>query len=66
MLSRIDDAKRVAGVINALLRDPGTSFWLRNAASALLERDPVDAANDAAALANLMRLRLANFHADME
>lgn len=34
-----------------ILNDPAASFWLKNALRSALERDPVDAANDAAVLA---------------
>ena len=40
-----------------LLRDPSTSFWLRNALNSALSRDPVDAANDAEILARVLDLR---------
>ena len=40
-----------------LLKDPATSFWLRNALIAALSRDPVDAANDAEILARVLDRR---------
>jgi hypothetical protein len=35
--------------------DPCASYWLRDSVKALLQRDPVDAVNDAEALALAMR-----------
>ena len=32
--------------IQEILKDPATSYWLRDALTALLERDPVDALHD--------------------
>lgn len=43
--------------IQALLDSPGTSHWLREALSKAVERDPVDAANDAEVLAELLTRR---------
>ncbi len=40
--------------VDGLLRDPSTSFWLRNALTSALSRDPVDAANDADILARVL------------
>ena len=40
--------------VEELLSDPSTSFWLRNALTLALLRDPVDAANDAEILARLL------------
>lgn len=37
--------------VAAILHDPAASAWLRSALRDLLVRDPVDAANDAEALA---------------
>lgn len=37
-----------------VLNDPTASTWLREALRSALERDPVDAANDAEALAQLL------------
>jgi hypothetical protein len=36
--------------IKRLVSDPGVSFWLRDALLSALQRDPVDAANDAEVL----------------
>ena len=43
--------------IDEILRDPAASFWLTNALRLALERDPVDAANDAEVLARLLDRR---------
>lgn len=43
--------------VEDLLKDPSTSFWLRNALIAALSRDPVDAANDAEILARVFDRR---------
>jgi hypothetical protein len=40
--------------VEDLLNDPSTSFWLRNALTSALLRDPVDAANDAEILARVL------------
>ena len=40
------------------MNDPSTSRWLRVAINEALARDPVDAFNDAAMLAELLRERL--------
>jgi hypothetical protein len=42
----------------ALLRDPTTSDWLKAALQRALERDPVDALQDALALAGILEERL--------
>ena len=44
--------------IEDVLRDPAASFWLKNALKTALERDPVDAANDAEILLHLLNARL--------
>lgn len=43
--------------IDAVLRDPSASAWLRTSLSAALDRDPVDAANEAEVLAQLLDRR---------
>ncbi|ANJ76581.1 hypothetical protein PQH03_28655 [Ralstonia insidiosa] len=45
--------------VQQVLNDPSTSDWLKNALRAQLERDPVDAANDADVLAEIFRSKLA-------
>jgi hypothetical protein len=37
-----------------MLNDPACSYWLKGALTSALMRDPVDAANDAEALARLL------------
>lgn len=41
--------------IESIIRDPSTSFWMRNALDSALDRDPVDAANDAEVLAQVLK-----------
>ncbi len=43
--------------IDEVLCDPAASFWLKDALRSALERDPVDAANDAMVLARLLDRR---------
>jgi hypothetical protein len=43
--------------IKAVLNDDATSYWLRRALLGALERDAIDAANDAELLALLLRER---------
>lgn len=43
-----------------ILTSPGTSFWLKEALQAALQRDPVDAANDAELLALVLASRRAS------
>ncbi len=43
--------------IEGVLADPAASFWLKNALRSALQRDPVDAANDAEVLAKLLDKR---------
>lgn len=43
--------------IQQVLLDPAASFWLKNALRSALERDPVDAANDAEVFAQLLDRR---------
>jgi hypothetical protein len=40
--------------IDLLLHSPTTSHWLRNALQSALDRDPVDAASDAALLSTIL------------
>lgn len=44
--------------IDDVLKDPSTSFWLKDAIKTLSNRDIVDAVNDAEILASLMKDRL--------
>ena len=41
-----------------ILRDPATSDWLKDVLKSALERDPVDALNDALALAGVLETRV--------
>jgi hypothetical protein len=43
--------------ISFVLSDPAASFWLKDALRSALGRDPVDAANDAEVLAELLEER---------
>jgi hypothetical protein len=43
--------------IEQIVDDPAASFWLKNALRAALIRDPVDAANDAEVLAQVLDQR---------
>lgn len=42
----------------SVLADPTVTFWLKNALAAALNRDPLDAADDARRLANILEERL--------
>lgn len=46
--------------VQEIFEDPSASTWLRSALRAALERDPVDALNDALALAEVLEERLQN------
>ena len=46
--------------IQTVLDDPCASYWLKNALKSMLERDPLDALQDAQLLAALMDVRLLN------
>lgn len=48
--------------ISSVLADPCTSYWLLDALTRALGRDPVDAARDAATLAQLLEARLDNMN----
>ena len=43
--------------IDAVLADPAASFWLKRSITSALDRDLVDAANDAELLAALLQAR---------
>lgn len=53
---RLDGAEVVE--LLAILADPATSYWLRDAIVSSCERDPFDAERDALALAALLTRRL--------
>jgi hypothetical protein len=46
------------GRIDAIMADSSVSTWLKTALRDALERDPVDALNDALALAGILEERL--------
>lgn len=46
-----------APTVESVIASPATSHFLRNALLSCLDRDPVDAANDAEILAKLLRER---------
>jgi hypothetical protein len=43
--------------IQAAIQDPATSYWLRDALKAAMQRDPLDVANDAEFLAVIFAKR---------
>jgi hypothetical protein len=45
-------------IVEEVFKDPGASTWLREALRTAVERDPVDALNDALALAEILEARL--------
>ena len=47
--------------LDDLLDDPSYSWWFKAALRSALERDPVDSANDAQVLANILRDYADNF-----
>jgi hypothetical protein len=47
-----------ASIVEDVLRDASSSLWLKGALQSALERDPVDALNDALALAAALEVRL--------
>lgn len=52
-----ENAQEVENEIRAVLEDPASSSWLKVALRTALERDPVDAANEAEGLAELLGRR---------
>lgn len=54
------DLGRELPSIEEVLEDPSASAWLRSSLSAALNRDPVDAANDAEVLVQLLQRRCQN------
>ena len=44
--------------IRFMLKDPSLSYWLVNAMTSAMERDPVDAANDAGLLSMILDKRV--------
>lgn len=59
LVERERERARPAPSVDDLLADPAASHWLKNTLRAALERDPVDAANEAEVLARALAL-----HAD--
>jgi hypothetical protein len=47
-----------AAIVEDVMNDPTASSWLREALRAAVERDPVDALNDALTLADILDTRL--------
>lgn len=43
--------------IHAILEDPSTSYWLKDALTSALQRDIVDASQDAELLSQILRIR---------
>lgn len=48
--------------VQRVLQDPAASFWLKGALTGSLQRDPVDAANDAETLCAILTLRAEEHH----
>lgn len=46
-----------SAIIEKVLTSPSTSTWLRDALTQALQRDPIDAANDAEVLSELLSAR---------
>jgi len=44
--------------VEAVIEDPASSYWLKASVQAAIQRDPVDALNDALLLAALLDRRL--------
>lgn len=53
------DAMPTDNELKKMANDPAHSYWFRNALLASLDRDPVDAANDAGLLAIVLDKRAA-------
>jgi hypothetical protein len=49
----LEDSQQLPSTVQ-VLGDPAASFWLKDALQSALQRDPVDAANDADVLARLL------------
>jgi hypothetical protein len=45
-------------IVEDVFKDPAASTWLREALRTAVERDPIDALNDALALAEILEARL--------
>ncbi len=44
--------------VEEILADPASSYWIKHSLASALQRDPVDALNDALVLAAVLELRL--------
>ena len=59
LMRTVSNMGEISAEIEAILSSPATSGWLRDNLSKALERDCVDAANDAELLSNLLSRRCA-------
>ena len=48
----------LAATVRGVMDDPASSFWLKSVLRTALERDPVDALNDALLLAGALEAQL--------
>jgi len=46
--------------IGLVLADPAASYWIKDALRSALDRDPVDAVNDAEVLAKILKHKVKN------
>ena len=60
-----DDQSRSLPEISTVLEDPAASFWLKATLRSALARDPVDAANDAELLYELLAHRCEEILTDL-
>ena len=58
MNRRADPMHDALPTAEQLMDDPATSFWLKSTVRTALDRDPVDALNDALVLAAILDARL--------
>jgi hypothetical protein len=54
----VNEATSEAPTAEDMIADETTSYWLKSALQTALERDPVDALNDAIVLAATLEMRL--------
>jgi hypothetical protein len=54
----VNEATAQAPTAEDVIADEATSFWLKSALRTALERDPVEALNDAIVLATALEVRL--------
>ena len=57
MTGKLQTSAEVEREIQRLIDSPSTSYWLKGALSALIQRDCLDAASDAETLAHLLGTR---------